>query len=578
MTRKKTVQIMAIALLILSCNGQVEDQNSSEAAIESRFGGVFRMPLDSYFKGGQINEVQKLEDLQIYSQIFEGLVKYNPKTLAIEPALAKDWIISDDGLTYTFNLRENVRFHDHACFANGKGRVVTPEDVLFSFEQIYDGKATNSAYSIFKNTIEGGNEYHDGQAEKIAGISIDNQQVIFKLSSPSLTFIQKLASGFGAILAHEALVNNKFELVGTGPYAYDNKNSTSELVKLAKNKNYYELDADGQRLPYLDSVVFIYYEDIDQKMDLFWNGNLTYLSSVPITKISEVLEDRIDDFESKPPKYILSSEPELSTVYLELNMETPVFKNKKVRQALNFAINRQKLFEKILKNQAYEVGKFGITPPLPKLFEDYDFEGVEDTAYTYNPERAKQLLAEAGYPEGRNFPSLEMQFKSGSADYLIASEIQNQLKSVLNIDIDIEAVEFNELLENKANGTADIFRTNWVGDYPSPEAFLSNAYGKIVPKSLKDPSYLNSSRYKNAEFDKLFEMGASAKDAKEANKHFSDAEKVLMDDAVFIILWYSADMSLKQAAVRDFQTNSIGFIDLRRAFFKTPTADEYASN
>ena len=156
-----------------------------------------------------------------------------------------------------------------------------------------------------------------------------------------------------------------------------------------------------------------------------------------------------------------------------------------MRQALNLAIDREKLVSKILKNQAYEIGKFGLVPPLPKIFEAYDFEGVEDVSYTFNSARAKELLAEAGYPDGKNFPTLEMQFKAGSTDYLIASEIQNQLRSVLNINIDIEAIEFNDLLENKAMGNADIFRTNWVGDYTSAEAFLANAYGKFVPKSKR---------------------------------------------------------------------------------------------
>ena len=96
-------------------------------------------------------------------------------------------------------------------------------------------------------------------------------------------------------------------------------------------------------------------------------------------------------------------------------------------------------------------------------------------------------------------------------------------------------------------------------------------------QNLKEPSYLNSSRYQNPEFDKLFELGANELDPKLANKYFSDAEKLLMQDAAFIILWYNEDLSLKQAALRDFGTNSIGYIDLKKVFFRTPTAEEFAS-
>lgn len=576
MIKSTKILFFAISAILVSCGGETSDQSSTgELTEENRYGGVFRMSLSSYFKVIEHNEIQKLEESQIYWQILEGLVKYNAKTLEIEPALAADWTVSEDGLTYSFTIREDVYFHDNACFANGKGRLLTMEDVKYSFEQIYDAKPTNSAFTIFKNTIVGGNEFYEGKADSIAGINIDGRTITIQLIEPSLAFIQKLASGYGYIVAKEAVEYSEYQLVGTGPFVYDQKNSNSELIKLARNKTYYGKDEEGRQLPYLDSVVFAYYEDTNKEMELFWNGYLTFLSSVPITKISEVLEERIGDFESNPPKYILKSEPELITVYLELNMETPILKNRKVRQALNFAINRQKLVEKILKNQAYEIGKFGITPPLPKVFDDYDFEGVEDVSYSYNPQRAKELLAEAGYPEGKNFPSLEMQFKAGSTDYLIASEIQSQLRSVLNINIDIEAIEFYELLENKANGTADIFRTNWVGDYPSPGAFLANAYGKAVPSSKDEPSYLNSSRYKNAKFDELYEAGARSIDPVEANHFFSEAEKVLMSDAVFIILWYSEDMVLQHASIRNFETNSIGYLDMKSAYFKTPVAEEY---
>ncbi|MFT5823230.1 MAG: oligopeptide transport system substrate-binding protein, partial [Crocinitomix sp.] len=526
MTKNIYLSLIAVVFLLFNCGGETSENldEISDTEDEIPIGGVFTMPIASYNKEVQVNEIQKLEESQIYWQIFEGLVKYNAKTLEIEPAIAKDWSISSDGLAYTFILREDVYFHDNSCFEGGKGRKVTPEDVMYSFEQIYDDKGTNSGYSIFKNTVVGGNAFHDGEAETIEGISIDGNQIILMLEVPSLAFIKKLASIFGSVVAKEAVEADAFVPVGTGPFVYDQVNSNSELVKLSKNTNYYGVDEKGNKLPYLDSVVFAYYDDNDEQMDLFWNGKLSYMGRVPITKISEVLEERIGDFESKPPKFMLNSEPELTTTYLELNMTTPVLKKLKVRQALNYAINRKKIFEKILKNQAYEIGKFGIVPPLPKVFDDYDFEGVEDVSYVYNPQRAKELLAEAGYPEGKNFPSLQMQFKGGSIDYLVASELQSQLRSVLNINLDIEAVEFNQMLENKAMGSADIFRTNWVGDYATPEAFLTNAYGKVVPEKISEPSYLNSSRYQNPAFDALFEQGARANDAVKANEFFSAAE------------------------------------------------------
>ena len=566
-----------IALMVgsslLSCSGSGDD-NGNQAAEETIYGGTFTMPVGSYFKPIKPIEMQKLETAQVYDQILEGLVKYNPKTLEVEPALAKDWVISDDGKTYMFNLREDVFFHDDPCFEGGKGRKVTGEDVVFSFQNIYLKDPENRAYYNFKSTIVGGEEFYNGAADKISGITADGNQVTIQITKPSSVFLQKLATIFASVVPKESYEVDDYHPVGTGPFIYDYKGSNSELVKLYRNPNYYRSDKDGNQLPYMDSVVYKYYEHSEDQMDLFWDGGLTYIPNVPITSISEVLEERISDFESDPPKYILISQPQLSTTYLELNMNTPVLKNKKVRQALNMAINRKKLVEKIMKNQAYEIGKFGITPPLVKIFKGYDFEGIEDNGYVYNPEEARKLLAEAGYPEGKGFPALSMQFRLGNDHYLVASEIQNQLRSTLNVNVEIEGVEFNQLIENQAMGTADIFRTTWFGDYPNPETFLVNAYGKIVPASMSEPSYMNSSRYQNPEFDEAFERGSLTADKDSSYAAFAEAEQILMEDAPFVILWYGEDMMLLQSNVRDLETNGMRYMDLTRVYFKNRKAGE----
>ena len=565
-------------LLILTLSACSGSGNPEENLVEeqSMYGGVFRMPIGSYFSCIKLVEVQKLETAQVYDQIFEGLVKYDAKTLEVVPALASKWDVSPDGLTYKFTLLDEVYFHDNECFEGGKGRKLNAEDVVYTFKTIYTEDVENRGYYTFANTIVGGEDFYKKKAEEITGISTEGNTVTFTLKEPNVVFLQKLACVFAVIVPKEALEATEFVPVGTGPFVYDKTNSSSEVVRLARNKNYYGKDEKGQQLPYLDSVVFKYYEHSEDQMDLFWTGQMSYIPGVPITKISEVLEEKIGDFESKPPKYILISEPQLSTTYLEFNMTNPTLKNKKVRQALNYAINRQKLVEKIMKNQAYEIGKFGITPPLPKVFKGYDFEGIEDVAYNYNPEKAKQLLAEAGYPNGKGFPALSFQFRLGNDHYLVASEIQNQLRSVLNINIDIEAVEFNDLIENQGYGRADIFRTTWFADYPSPETFLVNAYGKIVPSNRNEPSYVNSSRFQNAEFDKYFEMGSKAATIEESYKAYSEAGKILMQESPFIILWYGEDMMLMQANVRQLQTNGMRYLDLKNVYFKEPTAEEYA--
>jgi ABC-type transport system substrate-binding protein len=568
----RTLTPFLVGLILIACSGSSDEKETPESEEKSMYGGCFTIPVGSYFIPITMMEVQKLETAQVYDQVFERLVKYNPSTLAVEASLAKEWTVSEDGLTYTFTLQDSVYFHDNECFEGGKGRLMTAEDVKYSLTTIYTNDVTNRAYANFANTIVGGEDYRNGKATEISGITTNGNQVSITLEQPSVLFIQKLATVFASVVPEESMkFTDSYFPVGTGPFMYD-KSSTTEKVVLKKNPDYYGLDEKGQPLPYLDSVVFVYYEHSEDQMDLFWEGGLSYVPNVPISKISEVLEDRIGDFESDPPKYELISEPQLSTTYLEFNMETPVFKNKKVRQAINYAINRQKLVEKIMKNQAYEIGKFGITPPLPKIFKDYDFEGIEDLSYTYNPEKAKTLLAEAGYPDGKGFPSIQFQFRLGNEYYLVASEIQNQLRSVLNINVDIEAIDFNELIENQALGKADMFRATWFGDYPNPGTFLINAYGKAVPSKRDEPSYTNSSRFRNAEFDKYFDQASAASTVEEAYVAYAAAEKILMEEAPFIILWYGEDMMLKQANVQQLETNGMRYLDLKQVYIMEPVA------
>ncbi len=566
------LSIVLLSFVIIGCSGSATDGEDGENGDKSKYGGVFTIPVGSYFNPITLMEVQKLETAQVYDQVFERLVKYNPRTLEVEASLATEWDLSEDGKTYTFTLKDSVYFHDNVCFEGGKGRLMTAEDVKYSLTSIYTNDPANRAYANFSNSIVGGEAYRSGEATEVTGILAQGNKVSVSLEQPSVLFIQKLATVFASVVPKESMeTKDTYFPVGTGPFLYD-KSSTTEKVVLKKNAKYHGRDSENQPLPYLDSIVFVYYEHSEDQMDLFWEGGLSYVPNVPITKISEVLEDRIGDFESDPAKYVLISEPQLSVTYLEFNMETPILKNKKVRQAMNYAINRQKLVEKILKGQAYEIGKFGITPPLPKIFKDYDFEGIEDLAYSYNPEKAKQLLSEAGYPNGEGFPSLQFQFRLGNEYYLVASEIQSQLRSVLNINVDIEAVDFNLLIENQAMGKADMFRSTWFGDYPNPGTFLINAYGKAIPKDKNEPSYTNSSRYRNAQFDKYFDQASAASKIEDAYIAYIEAEKILMEESPFIILWYGEDMMLKQANVQQLETNGMRYLDLKEVYLMDPVA------
>lgn len=160
-------------------------------------------------------------------------------------------------------------YHDNECFEGGKGRALVAEDVVYTFKTIYTKHPENRAYYTFKNTIVGGDEFYDGKATEIEGIKASGNTVSFQLKEPSTIFLQKMAAVFAVIVPKEAIEATEFIPVGTGPFIYDKKNSTSEVVKLAKNPNYYRKDEKGNQLPYMDSVIFKYYEHSEDPWSFF---------------------------------------------------------------------------------------------------------------------------------------------------------------------------------------------------------------------------------------------------------------------------------------------------------------------
>lgn len=562
----KAFILSIFSLFIITSINSCQTAGGSVEEKDKKLGGQIVIPMASFFKVESPTTVKKVESAQIHGQILESLVRYNPSTLKIEPSIAESWSVSDDNLVYTFQLRKKVKFHDNACFKDGIGREVTLKDVEEMFYRIYENTPLNTAYSIFQNTIVGGDEFFKGESDKISGLEIKDNSVQVTLKKASNTFLAKLVTIYGSVIPKESFTSDGWTAVGTGPFQYDKKQSTSELIILNKNKNYWMLDSNGVQLPYLDAITYKFYEDNSMQMKDFWDGNLTIVKNVPINKVSEVLEDRIDDFQGENAKYILESVPQMSTTYLEFNMNSEVMKNVKVRQAINYAIDRKRLVEKTLRNQAFEIGKFGLTPPLTKIFKDYDFEGIEDAGYTRNTIKAKQLLAEAGYPDGKGFPTITAQFKMDNDMFLIMSEIQNQLQSVLKINMDIEQIEFNQLIENNALGKADIFENIWIGDFPSAESYLLNFYGKLVPEDKETPSNINTSRYINHDFDEMFEKGISAKSMEEANTYFAQAEKILLENPPVAVLFYGENLWLKQSSFKNFSTNGMNYIDFTQVY------------
>lgn len=523
-------------------------------------------------------DVTDLYSAAVLNQCLEGLVSLDPKTLKPVPAIAKSWEISENGLEITFTISDDIYFHENNITEGA--RKLTPEDVKYSIElacQKTQGKDPSTAYNfLYKNLLEGSEAFHNGEASEISGLKIGKNSVTFKLTKFDANFIDKLASANAFIVLKEMVEAQKeTQLVGTGPFIFEKYTDINDqlCVIFKKNQNYYQKDAEGNQLPYLDSLVFIIESKSLRQLEMFEDGETHMIDGLPPSRITSMLEGRIDDFNSSPPKLMLKRKPLLATQFYHFNLTNELFKDVRVRKAINFALDKEDIFRNVLNNQAYGIGDAGLVPPM--AFNGYKTSEVKEHGYTFNPEKAKNLLAEAGYPNGEGFPPINLKFNIGTVHSGVADRFAKHMKKYLNINVNIDGLTFDDKLKDQMFANGDLFRTSWYADYYSPETFLINLYGASVPSSLDEPSLLNHSRYQNPDFDDAFEKAKASRDVVERYKYFEEAEKIMMDDAPLIILWYEETIKIAQSKVRNLNLNEMNYYSFKDVYIKEWTKDEY---
>jgi oligopeptide transport system substrate-binding protein len=566
----KLISLIVLVLFITSCGS---DKKQFEFA-----GGSFKMALDntpSTFIARDVNDVYSFE---LLSQVMEGLVSFNADDLSLQPQIAEKWTIGGDGSIITFTIREDVYFHDNPVFKSKEDRKLTIEDVLFTFEKACkpnaDGNPSTTYLFLLADQVKGAVDYYKGKTPSISGIKIKNKKLEIALINPDQTYINKLANLSASIVSKKIVEANKeTDVVGTGPFCFS-KPGADESYTLLKNQDYYMVDQKGNALPYLDTVVFYVQTRKLEQLELFEQGKTLLISGLPTSRITEMLEGRISDFNAQPPLKELYNNPLLTTQYYFFNMNDPRFKDVRVRKAFNYAIDRKRLADNVLRNQYYEYGVYGITPPINSVFKGYNFSEIKNYGYDLNVELARQLLAEAGYPGGKGFGSVDLRLDITDLNTAVAEELADQIYQTLGINVNIDGSTFEQRNEDGNMGRGDMFRTAWVADYSSPETFLGNFYGKLVPKKKNLPSSGNQSRYVNPLFDKYFEQARSS-DQKRRLELFSKAEIELMKDPPIIPLWYANDFTLSYSKVRNLKNNPMEFLDLRRVYIKDWTKEEY---
>ncbi len=517
--------------------------------------------------------ITRIEEALICNQIHEPLIRLNAKTLDLIPALAEKWEVSPDGKHITFYLRKGVKFQDDPCFEGGKGREITTADVKYTLEKLcYERNDNFHFYTICGDRIVGAKEFNEAMQHykegdkkpEIKGLKIiDDYTFSIDLQYPNYqSFLQLLATPIAAILPKEGYEKYGDKLdFGAGPYRIDKSISNDQQLVLVKNPFYYAIDKEGNALPYIDTIVVRYFENTEDAIIAFLNHQVDVVNDVPNNAAKRVVEQHINSFQKVPPEYIIDMTSQMFVQFVFINTHMPPFDNIKVRRAINYALDRNKIIEKAFNGQALP-GVYGITPPA---FKDYDITKIK--GYDLNIQEAQQLLAKAGYPNGHGFPSVTIYTNKGfSKTQAAINELQRQLKEHLNINVVFESLPLDIKFQLEQKNKGHFFRQGWVADFPSPENFLNIFYGKYITLDTNKVYFPNTQRYINPVFDEYFEKGRDAVNKDSSYHYFMKAEQLLMDDAPLIVLWYEASYRLYNNKIKEFYMNPMRYYDLRIAY------------
>jgi oligopeptide transport system substrate-binding protein len=564
------LSVLILSFLISSCG------DKEEATYETLEGGVKR---GGIYRINETEDIRSMDPVRIGDvvshhvthQLYDALVDLD-SNLQLVPQLATSWEISEDGLLYTFHLRKGVLFHDNKCFPDGKGREFTAQDVKYSYDRICDPRTQTTGYNYYKNYVEGASEYFeslrnskdggntsDGSGGVPGFIVKDDSTFQIKLTKPFGPFIYYTTLAYGYIVPKEAVEMYGQDFfqnpVGTGPFVFVDWKPDLEL-NMKRNPTYWMKDEFGNQLPYLDGAKFRFIKDNAAQQLEFTNGSLDESYRIP----NETFRDVVGEDGNLTPgysQYVLQKAPTLSIQYYGFLTSGNLFNNKKLRQAINHAVDKAKIVKFVVNGQAFGPAIHGIVPPS---MPDYPVDQIK--GYEYDPEKSKQLLTEAGYPGGKGL-EITLQINSGGdRNIQVAEAIQAMLKEV-GINMKLEIIPFAQHLDNIDAGRADMWRLGWVADYPDPENFLNLYYGKNVPTNPNEISPLNSTRYVNEEYDRIFEQAIVTTDKTERYKLYTQAEQIAVNDAPMLYIYYDQDFRLLQPYVRGYALDPMHRVNFR---------------
>ncbi len=482
-----------------------EEMADEAVAEDDRYGGTLRVAFQNEWAGLDPHIVSSYSSYQVLFNVVENLTKYDDD-LNLQPALAESWEQSDDGLTWTFNLREGVLFHN--------GREMTAEDVKWSFDRLIDPDTG------------AGNAGNVGPADTQIEV-IDDYTVSITHSEPVGILPQTLAfNPASGIIAQESLEDDGTISIpiGTGPFQNAEVDGTTRLV-LEKFDDYWQ-----EEYPYLDQVVIEPIPDDTVRETALLGGEVDWVLAIAPQNFEALQEN---------PDVVVDTAPQLSYDYIGMNLTREPFDDVRVRQAIALAIDRETLCE---------AGYFGLCEPVQGPVGTGSPWHFGYQPYDQDIERARELLAEAGYPDGFE---MELLPTTQYGETVRAAQVLQQQLAEIGIEATINAPEWSEWLELEGNFMYDAYICNWNGLIDADQYYYLQHRSDQV---------FNFTGYDNSEFDQLVDEGRSISDFDERYEIYEQANQTLVDDAPYIYMYNKEEIRayapyVEGFVVRPDQTN-----------------------
>lgn len=526
-------------------------------------------------------------------RVYEPLLQYHPfkRPYVLEPLIASEMpTISKDNLTYTFKIRSGVKFHDDAAFPGGKGREMNAKDVEYSLKRLADPRVQSTGWWLLENRIVGLDDFRAKYLKEGAGATnyddvveglkaTDANTLQIKLKAPFPQLLYALAMPYAAVVAKEAVDKYKAEFinhaVGTGPFVLTKYNPNDTLV-YKKNENYWGavfpsdgnpgdkeaglLSDAGKKLPLVDGINVRIITEEQPRWLHFLRGEVD-ITAIPKDNFGTAVgkKDAAKDLtydnlqlssDLQAKGIVLNTSVQMDFTYTAFNVqskEIPQFADKRVRQAIALALDDRESIQLFFNGMATSA-----QTPIPPGVNGYDPTFVNPYR-TGDLEKARKLLAEAGYPGGKGFPAIPYDTVAGATSRQMADYVVQKLDKI-GIKVNMVSGTWPQLLERVQRRQTQFWGIAWGADYPDAENFLQLFYGPNA-----SPGGMNNSYYQNKEFDRLFEQARILQDGPQRTEMYKKLARMVAEDTPVVMGLHRIAVQLTQPWLRNERIDEFAF-------------------